>query len=159
MGWITPFNSSLILILPKPEEEAVSDALTQLFRIGYERIEGYLSGGIESWLSSGRKTRTYSTAGVEDLLSATASEEPVQILDVRQQGEWNKGHIAGSTHIFVSDLLARLEQVPKNAEQWTICATGHRASIAASLLDRARIPVRLVARQGVPDYLAKLARS
>jgi len=37
---------------------------------------------------------------------------------------------------------------------WTICATGHRATMAASLLDREGVPVRLVDGTGVPDFLA-----
>jgi rhodanese-related sulfurtransferase len=38
---------------------------------------------------------------------------------------------------------------------WTACASGHRASIAASLLDRAGVPVRLLAHGGVPEWLAR----
>jgi len=41
---------------------------------------------------------------------------------------------------------------------WTVCASGHRAAMAASLLDRAGIPVRLVTPGGVPDVLARAAR-
>jgi hydroxyacylglutathione hydrolase len=40
---------------------------------------------------------------------------------------------------------------------WTVCATGHRAAMAASLLDRAGVPVRLVTPGGVSDVLARSA--
>jgi len=33
-----------------------------------------------------------------------------------------------------------------------VCSNGHRASIAASLLDRAGIPVRLIGRDGVGQW-------
>ena len=39
---------------------------------------------------------------------------------------------------------------------WTVCATGHRAAMAASLLDRDGIPVRLVTPGGVPDVMARI---
>ncbi|HXF58013.1 MAG TPA: rhodanese-like domain-containing protein, partial [Actinomycetota bacterium] len=78
---------------------------------------------------------------------------PPAVLDVRQRAEWNRGHIPGSVHVFVGDLPDRLEEVPRDRELWVICATGHRASMAASLLDRAGVPVRLVDGTGVPDFL------
>jgi rhodanese-related sulfurtransferase len=39
-----------------------------------------------------------------------------------------------------------------------VCASGYRSAMAASLLDRAGIPVRLVAKGGVPRALKLLQR-
>jgi len=39
---------------------------------------------------------------------------------------------------------------------WAVCATGHRAAMAASLLDRVGVPVRLVTPGGVPNVLARI---
>jgi hydroxyacylglutathione hydrolase len=79
----------------------------------------------------------------------------MQVLDVRQPVEWETGRVPGSLHIHLGDLPARLAEVPRDTEVWTACASGHRASIAASVLDRAGIPVRLVAQGGVPEWLAR----
>ena len=155
VGWITPFNSPLVLVLPEPAGEALVEAVTQLLRIGYERVEGYLDRGLEAWQSSGRPTRSYPTAGVDDLCHAYLEGRPLRVLDVRQEAEWQTGRVPGSLHIHLGDLPARLAEVPRNEEVWTACASGHRASIAASLLDRAGVPVRLVARGGVPEWLAR----
>ncbi len=79
----------------------------------------------------------------------------MKILDVRQQREWDQGHIPDkSMHLFVGDLPQRLNELPRDTELWTICASGYRASTAASLLDRAGLRVRLVARGGVPEWAA-----
>ena len=55
--------------------------------------------------------------------------------------------------MFVGDLPARLGEIPRDAEVWTICATGHRAALATSILAREGIAARLVEGTGVPDFL------
>jgi hydroxyacylglutathione hydrolase len=77
------------------------------------------------------------------------------ILDVRQPVEHHEGMFPGSTGVFVSDLQGHLDDAPPDRESWVICASGLRASIAASLLDAAGRPVRLVAERGVTDLLAE----
>jgi hydroxyacylglutathione hydrolase len=155
IGWLTPFNVPLVLVLPEPTGPALEEAVTQLIRIGYERVEGFLDGGLDAWQSSGREARAYPTATIDDLCHAYLGARPVKVLDVREQSEWEMGHVPGSLHIHVGQLPARLSEVPRDREVWTTCASGHRASMAASLLDRAGIPVRLVAEGGVPEWLAR----
>jgi hypothetical protein len=46
-----------------------------------------------------------------------------------------------------------MDEIPRDADVWTICATGHRAALASSLLAREGIPVRLVEGTGVTDFL------
>ena len=65
--------------------------------------------------------------------------------------------MAGSQHVFVGDLAGRVDEVPKEIDTWAICATGHRASMAASILDREGRSVRLVDGTGVADFLAHCA--
>jgi rhodanese-related sulfurtransferase len=71
------------------------------------------------------------------------------VLDVRQPGEWVDGVVPGSTLEFVADLPGRVTDLPRDVEHWVICTNGHRAAIAASLLDAEGVPVRLVARSGI----------
>jgi glyoxylase-like metal-dependent hydrolase (beta-lactamase superfamily II)/rhodanese-related sulfurtransferase len=155
VGWLTPFNAPLLLLLPEPVSEALAEAVTQLIRIGYERLLGYVAGGLEAWQSQGRPVRSFPIAGVDDLCRAYLAGQPIQALDVRQPVEWEAGHIPGSLRIHLGDVPARLGEIPADREVWTTCASGHRASMAASLLDRAGIPVRLVATGGVPEWLAR----
>jgi hydroxyacylglutathione hydrolase len=153
VGWLVPFNAALLLVLPQPELEALAEARAQLVRIGYERVEGYLAGGIVAWTNEGRATSSYPTASFEDLCRALGSGQRPWVLDVRQRSEWDAGHIEGSEHVFVGDLPQQLDAVPRDEEVWAVCATGHRSSMAASLLDRQGIPVRLVGAGGVPGVL------
>jgi hydroxyacylglutathione hydrolase len=152
VGWLTPFNAPLALILPEPAAEALNEAMLHLLRIGYERVAGWLDGGVEAWYDTGREVRSYPTTDVEELCRAHRSGGKPGVLDVRQRIEWDAGHIPGSRHVFVGDLPGRLDDLP-SGEVWTICATGFRSSIAASLMDGAGVPVRLVARGGVEEWL------
>ena len=154
VGWTIPFNSRLILILPDPLAASAEQAVTQLIRIGYDRLEGYVAGGVEAWQAEGRPVRAYQTATVDDLCHAYLEGKPLQILDVRQPDEFREGHVPGSVNLFVGDLPQRLREVRTNTELWVVCASGRRASIAASLLDRAGVPVQLIAQGGVPEWLA-----
>ncbi len=75
---------------------------------------------------------------------------------VRQPAEWrDDGSIPGSLQLFVADLPARIGELPRDDELWVVCTTGHRAAIAASLLDRADIPVRLVHRGGTVGWIER----
>jgi glyoxylase-like metal-dependent hydrolase (beta-lactamase superfamily II)/rhodanese-related sulfurtransferase len=153
VGWVVPFGDPIVLVLPEPEEETLAVALTQLLRIGYERVEGYLRGGIDAWRASGRPVDSYRVAGLEELCRAYRAGRATRVLDVRQETEWDRGHIPGSQHVFVGDLPERIGEVPRDGEVWAICATGHRAALAASILDREGVPVRLVEGTGVTDFL------
>jgi glyoxylase-like metal-dependent hydrolase (beta-lactamase superfamily II)/rhodanese-related sulfurtransferase len=157
VGWVVPFGGQLILVLPEPNEDSLQESMTQLFRIGYEAIAGYLEGGIEAWRAAGRPVGSYRVAGLEKLCRSYRTGGVGHLLDVRQRTEWDQGHVTGSQHVFVGDLPDRIGEVPREEEVWTICATGHRASLAASLLDRSGRSTRLVEGTGVADFLAHCA--
>jgi len=59
--------------------------------------------------------------------------------------------LAGSTRIFVADLPRSIPRLDRSGTWTVMCRAGARASIVASLLDAAGIPVRLVASGGVPS--------
>jgi hydroxyacylglutathione hydrolase len=154
VGWTLPFNSPLMLLLPEPLGASAEQAVTQLMRIGYDRLEGYVAGGVDAWQADGRAVRAYQTATVDDLCHAYLEGRSPQVLDVRQPAEFREGHVPGSVNLFVGDLPQQVQKVPQDTELWVVCAGGRRASIAASFLDRAGLPVRLVAQGGVPEWLA-----
>lgn len=141
VGWMLPFDAPLVLVLPSQPEDALVEAVTQLVRIGWSQIAGYLGGGIDAWTGG---LRSYPMASVADLCDAMASGDDLLVLDVRQELEWAWGTIPGSRTLFVADLPGQLGTIPRDRTAWVICSNGHRAAIAASLLDRAEIPVRLI---------------
>ena len=62
--------------------------------------------------------------------------------------------------VFIGDVPSALGGIGRDERPTTvICASGYRSSMAASLLDGAGVPVRLVSRSGVPRALRSLASS
>jgi hydroxyacylglutathione hydrolase len=157
VGWVVPFGDPVVLVLPEPLEEALEEAVTQLLRIGYERIEGYLAGGLDGWRAAGRAVASYPVAGLEALCRELRAGRRPRVLDVRQATEWREGSIPGSRRVFVGDVPEAAGRLAADGELWVMCATGHRASLASSLIDRAGGAVRLVDGTGVADFLAHCA--
>jgi rhodanese-related sulfurtransferase len=87
-----------------------------------------------TWAAGG-DVRSYPTATFDDLADARGDPDLV-VLDVRRDDERAEGAIDGALHIPLHDLEARLPEIP-DGQVWVHCASGYRASIAASLLDRA----------------------
>ncbi len=161
-GWLIEFKTPLILILPENPDtanEIAVEAMTHLLRIGWDEVVGYLDGGVEAWIESERPATQSAVGTVDELHDAFEAEGEIGsgyfILDVRQESEWAEGHVAGSSHFHLGDFHDRLPDIPAEAEVWTICASGERAAIAASLIERTGHRARAVIGGGVTSWAAK----
>lgn len=56
------------------------------------------------------------------------------VLDVREDGEWSAGHIPGSTHVPMSTLQRRLDEVPGGDAVVVVCRVGSRSGQVAAWL-------------------------
>ena len=56
------------------------------------------------------------------------------ILDVREDDEWVAGHIAGSTHVPMSELVQRVAEVPPVDPLLVVCRVGARSAQVAAWL-------------------------
>lgn len=83
-------------------------------------------------LAGRTEVRGYPRRSFSDL----AAEDDATVLDVRRDDEGAGGAIVGSTHVPLHSMFNRLDEVTTD-RLWVHCASGFRASIAASLLDRA----------------------
>lgn len=69
---------------------------------------------------------------------AWEQRDNLQLLDVREGWEWEAGHIEGSLHIPLNELLAgRMEGLEQGRPVVAVCKTGNRSEVAALML-RAR---------------------
>jgi hydroxyacylglutathione hydrolase len=75
----------------------------------------------------------------------------VEVLDVREKDERDEGYIAGTRHIPYRLLRVCGDRVGEKPVV-TICNTGARAAIAASVLAASGIEARPVLNAGVPDW-------
>jgi glyoxylase-like metal-dependent hydrolase (beta-lactamase superfamily II)/rhodanese-related sulfurtransferase len=129
---------SPIVIIANPGRER--EAAVRLGRIGFDRVAGFLAGGMESL-----RDRDDLLAGRARLSPAELAEQlrrpaPPAVLDVRTPGERESGAIPGSLHIPLSQLPARRAELPPGPVV-TYCQSGYRSSAAASLLQAWGHPV------------------
>ena len=72
-------------------------------------------------------------------------KKPTLVLDVRQPAEYGAGAIPGAMHIPLTELGARLEEVPHDRQVLAICQSSHRSPIAARRLRKAGYDVLNIA--------------
>ena len=56
------------------------------------------------------------------------------VLDVREQDEWDAGHVEGATLIPLGELPNRLSELPKDKQIIVMCKTGNRSAQGRNLL-------------------------
>lgn len=123
-----------IVIIADPGRE--QEAATRLGRIGFDSIAGYLDGGMNALKERDDLVRSYQRSTPESLAQALDSDQPPLVVDVRTLAEWNDTHIEGSLHIPLTELEARMREIPKDRDLIALCRSGYRSSIASSMLER-----------------------
>ncbi len=151
-GWLLDYNVPLVLVLDRDQDAVV--AATELARIGYVDVRGVMHG-VDEWVESGRPVAAYRTANHHDLVAALRSDEPPQILDVRDPLERAAGYIPGSHHRYLADLHeGPPEGIDVGVPTWILCQSGNRASIAAGVLESHGLTPVVVTSGGVADVMA-----
>ena len=114
------------------------------------RAVGFLElGGYVTKVDANERLAPVELGELERLLE----EGSVQVLDVREKSERDEGYIPGSLHIPFRLLRdAGTDGVNTEKPVVTICESGMRASIAASVLTAAGIEARPVLHGGVNDW-------
>jgi glyoxylase-like metal-dependent hydrolase (beta-lactamase superfamily II)/rhodanese-related sulfurtransferase len=128
LGWLIPWGTPLTLLGESAEQ--VADAQRELVRIGIDELQGSATGGPRDW--SEGALGAYELATFADL-ARVRHHRKVAVLDVRRASEHATAHIEDAVNIPIHQLLARLDEAPTD-ETWVHCASGYRASIAASVL-------------------------
>ncbi|MDX1889545.1 rhodanese-like domain-containing protein [Mycolicibacterium sp. 050158] len=63
-------------------------------------------------------------------------DDSVVLLDVREDDEWQRGHAAGSQHIPMGDVPARMAEIDPDATLYVVCHAGGRSMRVAQYLAR-----------------------
>ena len=127
-------NPEVDLILLVTDEAAYNEMLIQLHRIGYDKVLGYLYGGITYWQEAGYPVEQLCQISAAQLKSRLDSKSFDHFFDVRTETEKETGYIKGSEHLPITKLLGQPLDIPKDKEIAITCGMGYRGNIAASLL-------------------------
>ena len=136
VGWVTPLDTPLILVT-NSEEEAQKAIYNLAFLALDGRVTGYLDDGMEAWMDAGKAMTTVPQMDVYSLRDRLSSNG-LQVLDVREDDEYEDGHIEVAQNLSFKLIPTRLDTLGLNPEVplAITCATGKRSSTAASMLLR-----------------------
>ena len=129
---ITDLKQPILLVTPEGKEQ---EAVTRLSRVGYDNTLGYLEGGMDAWLASGRDIETITSVSV-DTFAKAFKNKPTHVLDVRKDGEYASEHLVGEhvKHFALDYINDNMNAIDKNKTYYVHCAGGYRSVIAASIL-------------------------
>ena len=150
LGWVVDIDRPVVLVLSNINDW--DDAIRQALRIGHDEVLGHLDGGIAAWRDVGLPVESSGRMTVEDLADRLQSRDAPIVLDVRQTTEFEDAHVPGSVHLFAGDLAERLGEIPRTKPIATICASGYRSSVAASILKSAGFTNVSWVEDGVPAW-------
>lgn len=71
-----------------------------------------------------------------ELKGALESQPEIQLVDVRNPGEFTAGHLQGATNIPLNGLRGRMEELPKDRPVVVYCQVGFRGYLAARILQQ-----------------------
>jgi hydroxyacylglutathione hydrolase len=129
------------------DEEALA-ATRQLWAVGLLEVGGYVLQA-----ASPEQLATVDACELKRLLD----ESDVQVVDVREASERDGGYIPGSRNIPYR-LLRKLagDGLERGRPVVTICESGPRAAIAASVLRREGFDARPVVGGGIPEFTGEI---
>ncbi len=133
-GTLLDIRRPVVLITtPGTEKEAIA----RLGRIGYDRVVGYVEGGIHAFVERPdlmQQTHRISAQRLAELL--TTNDSPT-VVDVRTEKEWNAGHIDWSINIPLPHLAEEIHRIPEKSRIVVHCVSGYRSSAAIGILEQA----------------------
>jgi glyoxylase-like metal-dependent hydrolase (beta-lactamase superfamily II) len=151
VAWVVDPESEVLLTAGSDDEAVRLGRLLEA--VGFRNLGGYVLGGLSAWGEAGLEVASTTAIDIETLADRVRSDD-VLLLDVRDDDEWEEGHVPGSVHVPYHELRDGLPQELRNGRKplAVACSAGNRSSIAASLLERAGVAnVIHVAEGGVAE--------
>ena len=148
LGWLTSLDDSLIVV--RDGDQEVEEIVWQAVKIGYERIVGWLAGGMDAWIAAGEPIARTELVTPDQLGDR-------RLLDIRQLSEFAGGHVPAARHVELGSLAHAAARLPDEPVV-VMCGHGERAAGAASLLERAGHHNVAVFRGGPDDWARATGR-
>lgn len=126
VGTLIDIKRNLVLVTEDGKEE---ETVLRLARVGYEKVLGYLKGGISSWKG---KLDTVKSITAEQM--KTEVDNGIDILDVRKQGEWAVSHLKSAKFLPLADFPDIFKSLDKNKPYIVHCGGGYRSMTAISIM-------------------------
>jgi hydroxyacylglutathione hydrolase len=139
LGWLTDLDQPVVFVLDQDQDE--TDLVRQALTVGHDNLAGRLAGGITAWAAAGRPVAAI------PLVDASALDGTV--VDIRQDNEWQAGHVPGAFHVELAKLSDLSPAQVPDGPLTLMCGHGERAMTAGSILQSSGREVSVLA--GGPD--------
>ena len=149
LAWLIPWGTPVTLLASTEDE--ITAMQRELVRVGIDRPAAHGTGTPTDWVQHPQDISSYDVADFGEIAHQLSHGAQPILLDARRHQEWSDGHLADSRHIPLHELPDRLAEAAAwsraaahagaDPRVWAYCGSGFRAAVAASLLDRAGIPV------------------
>jgi hydroxyacylglutathione hydrolase len=126
VGTLIDIKKPLVLVT---EEGKEYESVLRLARVGYEKVLGFLQGGIGSWTEKLETVKSVSGKEVE-----AEVQKGAMVLDVRKQNEWDVSHLKNATFLPLTEFPHNLEHLDKNKTYIVHCGGGYRSMTAISIM-------------------------
>lgn len=134
LAWIAERGQELVFI--GRDDDDARRAAELAASVGLTEVGGYLAGGMTSWREEKRPTKRIEQITVPELRELSEDDPRLQIVDVREQAEWDSQHIPGSLNIPYHAMRTLPEELDARRPTALVCSSGPRSGVAASLLQR-----------------------
>jgi rhodanese-related sulfurtransferase len=134
LAWLADRNRAIVLV---GRDDADARRAAQLaLAVGLRKLGGYLAGGMTEWRRERRPVELIERLAIDDLPERQRSDPSLQLLDVRERSERQAGYIPGSLFKPWHDIDGLPDDLDPGRPVAAVCASGQRAAVAASLLQR-----------------------
>lgn len=138
-GTVLPPDADIVLLA---DEGYPREAVRALSLIGIDRVSGWMNAtdAASAWRAADRALAALPEYDIRMLAqkpgtAKSSATEVMPIVDVRDEREWNAGHLPDALHITLGHLASGDTPLPERAFA-VHCQSGSRSVIATSLLHR-----------------------
>ena len=127
---IKDIRHPIVFIASRDREEEV---IIRLARVGFDNITGFLEGGVESWIASGREIETVKSISADEFSIIYNINPSAKILDVRKKSEYDSQHLIGAVNEPLDYFNKTRSIADKNDPWYVYCGSGYRSMTFISL--------------------------
>jgi hydroxyacylglutathione hydrolase len=154
-GTLLAPDRDVVLVASPPVGFAACEAMRELALIGFDRVLGAIGAQALDDVAPG-DLAVIPVVSAPELVAGTDGRT---IVDVRDDAEWDAGHIPGALHVPLTRLTQRVDELRGVGPIVVHCQAGLRSAIAASVLRAAGIARVSSLEGGYPAWLEAASRS
>lgn len=133
-------ESGEVLEIQATDKGSTADLQAWAKSSGHEYIGTATEGDVllhylrKDGLSEVEETIEIPEVSLADFQARVENGETLNILDVREQEEYDEAHIPGVKHIPLGEVESRMNEVKQDQEIYIICYSGRRSGVAGDMM-------------------------